>query len=30
MQLFVSRKASEFDAAADLAYKGYRIEHRDF
>ncbi len=30
MKLFVSLKAYGFDAAADLAYKGYRIEHRDF
>ena len=29
MQLFVSQEASAFDAAVDLAYKGYRIEHRD-
>jgi len=29
LQLFVSQEASGFDAAVDLAYKGYRIEHRD-
>ena len=27
---FRALEASEFDAAADLAYKGYRIEHRGF
>lgn len=29
VQLFVSVKRSAFDAAIDLAYKGYRIAHRD-
>jgi hypothetical protein len=30
MQFFRSVRASAFDAAVDLAYKGYRIEHRGF
>jgi len=29
MHFFIALAASAFDAATDLAYKGYRIEHRD-
>lgn len=30
MHFFIVLEPSAFDAAADLAYKGYRIEHRGF
>ncbi|MBI6163463.1 hypothetical protein JEQ05_17690 [Serratia liquefaciens] len=30
MHFFIALGASAFDAATDLAYKGYRIEHRGF
>ncbi|BFO12447.1 hypothetical protein GGER_49570 [Serratia rubidaea] len=30
MHFFLATETSEFDAAADLAYKGYRIELRGF